>query len=325
MTTAKLIDLRTVDDIARACAIKPIFLTQYVDSQDQMAHYTPIKLRKKGKRRQGEFRVVFEAKFEHLSSFHRSVAMVIANSTKFGDHVQGFLKKRSTKTNAEQHLGVKVLLHADIQGFFDAITTQQVQQAFVEAGANVEVADHLAKACTIDGLLRQGTRCSPSIANLVCHGMDGDLLRLANAHGCTYTRYADDITLSGDDVPADAAVEQVLNKHGFLLRNGKCVRQYQGRSQFVTGLSIADPSAPRLPRKLKRQLRMTMHYIKLYGVEGHFERIGLSDPALRAASLAGLLRYAGSIEPLLVSKWEAILSDAREALILPFGDYSEDY
>lgn len=236
--------------------------------------------------------------------------MIVTNSTVFGDHVQGFLKRRSTRTNAERHLGAKVLLHADIKGFFDAICTKRVVDAFIADGSKVQLANLLAKACTIDGRLRQGTRCSPTIANLVCHGMDQAFLRLARSKDCVYTRYADDITFSGQDVPDDEAVREILESHEFKLRDDRCFRQYRGRCQFVTGLTVADQSRPRLPKRLKRQLRLTMYYIKKHGLDEHFSGVDFGEQIRQEAWLSGMLKYARSIEPQLVKEWQEIFNDA---------------
>lgn len=310
MTTATLKDLKSLDDVARACGIERDFIEAYSNSQNQKSFFTALKLRKRGRRRKGEFRIVFEAREGRLASFHRAMSMIVTNSAAFGDHVQGFLKKRSTRTNAEKHLAANVLLHADIKGFFDAITTEQVMDALVAEGTAVPMADMLSKACTIDGLLRQGTRCSPAIANLVCFGMDQLFLRLARSHNCVYTRYADDLTFSGDQVPSDDSVKEILGSCGFKLRDDQCYRQYKGRSQYVTGLTVADPNLPRLPKRLKHRLRLVMYYIEKHGLADHWKRIGVDDAIQQEAWLSGMLRYAGSIEPQLVSQWQHTFDEA---------------
>ena len=325
MTTAKLTELRSLGDVARTCGVELDFIETYLSSQNQKSFFNVLKLPKHGRRRKGEYRVVFEAREHRLAAFHRSMSMIVTNSAVFGEHVQGFLKKRSTRTNAEKHLGAKVLLHADIKGFFDAITTEQVMSAFVAEGALVRMADVLAKACTIDGLLRQGTRCSPVIANLVCFDMDHSFLRLARSHNCVYTRYADDLTFSGDQVPSDDSVREILERQGFKLRDNQCYRQYKGRSQYVTGLTIADPNRPRLPTKLKRRLRLMMYYIEKHGFADHCIRAGVDNAAREEAWLWGMLKYAGSIEPQLVNRWRDILNEAlsNRGSYEPIPDHDE--
>jgi hypothetical protein len=325
MTTAILINLKSLDDVARACGIERDFIEAYSNSQDQKSFYNVLKIRKRGRRRKGEFRIVFEAREGRLASFHRAMSMIVTNSTVFGDHVQGFLKKRSTRTNAEKHLAANVLLHADIKGFFDAITTEQVRNALVAEGTSVPMADVLSKACTIDGLLRQGTRCSPTIANLVCFDMDQALLRVSRSHNCAYTRYADDLTFSGDEVPSDDSVKEILESCGFKLRDDQCYRQYKGRSQYVTGLTVADPNRPRLPKRLKHRLRLVMYYIEKHGLTDHWNKVGVDESLREEAWLSGMLRYAGSIEPHLVSQWQQIFDGARSNRdpYEPLPDYDE--
>lgn len=304
MTTATLKSIKSLDDIARVCGVERDFIENYANDSNQKSHFYIIQIRKRGRRRTGEYRIVFKAKETRLAQLHRSASMIVINSAAFGDHIQGFLKKRSTRTNASKHLAKKVLLHADIKDFFDSITTEKVRDAFVTEGASVSIADTLAKACTIDGLLRQGTRCGPTIANLVCFDMDSAFLRLARSHDCIYTRYADDLTFSGDQVPSDESVKEILEGRGFKLRDNKCYRQYSGRRQFVTGLNVTDPSHPRLPKRLKRYLRLVMYHVGKRGLNEHFKNTSIDDVINEIGWISGILYYARSIEPELVSGWK---------------------
>lgn len=310
MTKAKLRDLKNLDDVGRACGVEPDFIKAYACSTNQKSYYNALKIPKRGRRRRGEYRIVFEAREQRLAGFHRSMSMIVSNSSTFGDHVQGFLKKRSTRTNAEQHLDTAILLHADIKGFFDAISTEHIREALVAEGTDVALAAVLARACTIDGLLRQGTRCSPTLANLVCHDMDQAFLKLAKSLDCVYTRYADDLHFSGNEVATDESVRDIIERYGFKLRDGRCYRQYRGRRQYVTGLTVSDSTRPRLPKRLKHQLRTAMHYIDKYGLNDHWNHIGAEDYFREEAWLDGMLRFASSIEPMLVVPWRKMFDAA---------------
>jgi hypothetical protein len=311
MTTTKLVDLKTLSRVAQACGVDAEFIAKYVSDRQQRDYYFRIKIPKRGKNRKGQFRVVFQAKEYQLASFHRSIAMIVANSVKFGEHVQGFRKKRSSRSNAEQHLAQALILHADIKSFFDAITTEHVRVAFVSQGVPNDVAEILAKACTIEGLLRQGTRCSPILANLVCTGLDNKLLALAKSHDSVFTRYADDLTFSGDEVPPAAAVKTIVESEGFTLRYDKCKLQRRGRCQYVTGLTVSDDSIPRLPRRLKSRLRLMFHYIEKNGLAAHWNRTGEEHGRRKERWLEGMLKYAASIEPELANGWQDILATAK--------------
>lgn len=313
MTSALLKDLADIHSAARASGVPADRIQNQAKRADQAGSYYCLHIPKRGRNRRGQVRVVYKAKAEWLSQLHRAVAMIVVNSVDLGEHVQGFIKRRSIRTNAEFHLGAKQLLHADITNFFDSITTEQVKLALVSVGTNIEVADTLSRACTIDGLLRQGTRCSPALANLVCRKIDMEMLSLAKSCGATYTRYADDITFSGDEVPESKSVEMILNQNGFRLRDGRCFSQYKGRGQFVTGLSIADGEKPRLPRRLKRRLRLVLHYIEKNGVEAHFANDAKWPVVSSLNELEGMLCFVRAIEPNLARKFYQTLQNSRHS------------
>lgn len=191
----------------------------------------------------------------------------------FPEYVQGFVQKRSIVSNARTHLGQKTLLHADIENFFDSISFEQVLEAFQTLGFREPVGGTLARVCTLNSRLPQGSSASPIIANSVCRHMDTDLNTLAAATRSKFSRYADDITFSGDDVPDEKQVKTVLNRYGFSLREDRCRTQRRGKSQYVTGLTISDPASPRVGRKLKRRLKLELHYAGRYGIEGHIDRV----------------------------------------------------
>lgn len=307
MTAAKLTQLHDLDGLARATGVSSECILLYADSVKQAYHYKLLSIPKRGRKRRGEYRSVYKSLNNELSQLHRSVAMIVVNSCEFKDHVQGFVKRRSIGTNARLHLGAKLLLHADITNFFDTITTKQVTLALVSFGAQPKIADILARSCTIDGFLRQGTRCSPALANLVCDKLDREMLSLAESCKSTYSRYADDITFSGENIPTSDAVEFILKNNEFLIRDGRCYIQKQGRSQFVTGLTIADEVQPRLPRLLKRRLRLILHYINKYGDEAHFSHKANKSVVTSLSQLMGMLSFVHSIEPELAKKLRKML------------------
>lgn len=59
-----------------------------------------------------------------------------------------------------------------------------------------EAATTIAQIACVNGVLPQGSPCSPILTNMVCAPLDNNMMRLAKANGFVYTRYADDITLS---------------------------------------------------------------------------------------------------------------------------------
>lgn len=93
------------------------------------------------------------------------------------------------------------------------------------------------------------------ISNLIGHVLDIHLARLAAHAGCTYTRYADDLTFSSNtqSFPEDIAVRsesdphawipaeplaRLVKKSGFEINAAKTRMQYRNSRQEVTGLVV---------------------------------------------------------------------------------------
>jgi len=297
MTSAKIVDIHCIEELSHAIGTSPVEMSKYLQSHCQVDYYDLMLIPKRGRRRRGEFREVYKAKHQWLAQAHRSVAMIVKNSANFDIHVQGFLNGRSTLSNAMLHMRKRTIVHADLKNFFNAITEVQVEHSFVAIGALPAIASILARLCTIDGYLRQGTRCSPGISNLVCQKLDTEMLNVARVTSSVYSRYADNITFSGDSPPSYEVIKNIVESNGFELRESGCYSQHRGARQFVTGLSVVDEEKPRLPKQMKRKLRLVVHYVSKYG-EGHFEHsLGAPSVTPTMTQLEGMIAYAYSVEP----------------------------
>jgi RNA-directed DNA polymerase len=302
----QFVDLHTEEDLARAVGVPADRIAKYASSPNQADYYVTLAIPKRGGRRREQRRTVYKARSHWLTQLHYWVARLVVKPP-FPEHVQGFVQGRSILTNAKQHLGARIVLHADIAGFFDAITVEQVEQSFALLGSPRRMASVLARVCTIDGRLRQGTRCAPALANLVCRHLDVDLQMIATTTDAWYTRYADDLTFSGDEVPNSDQVRDLLHHHGFELRDDRCYTQRRGHGQYVTGLTVNDAERPRLPRQMKRRMRLVLHFVQKYGVEEHFAWVGKKRGIKDLNALEGWLSFFHAIEPELTAKLRALL------------------
>jgi hypothetical protein len=288
--------LRNDADLATFFGCEEKDIARLTAAGDQSGLYRRMEIPKKHRRHKGGIRTVYKAE-ETLASIQRDLNEALCDKVSFPACVQAFVRGRSIISNARVHVGARKLLHADIQSFFESISAARVEAAFQTVGCRADVAQTLARLATLNGRLPTGSSASPAIANLVCRDLDIDLEQLAGATGCRYTRYADDITVSGEQVPELARVEALLGKHGFALRPGSGRVQTRGKAQYVTGLSVSAPSAPHVPRRLKRRLRLILHYIERFGFEGHAERVHQNVSPLRVLDrLDGTINFVRSVE-----------------------------
>ncbi|EIZ7350267.1 RNA-directed DNA polymerase, partial [Salmonella enterica] len=136
---------------------------------------------------------------------------------------------------------------------------------------NPIVATTLAKAASYKGRLPQGSPCSPVITNFICSIMDMRLAKLAKSLGCSYSRYADDITFSTNkkEFPTELAIHlpegvvlgsilvNEIKRAGFDINDAKTRLSYKSTRQEVTGLTIN--SFVNVDRKYSNKTRALAH------------------------------------------------------------------
>jgi hypothetical protein len=202
--------------------------------------------------------------------------------------VHGFLPGRSTLSNAQMHTNPKLVLKMDVKDFFPTVTLARVRGVFRKAGYREQIATLLALLCTesprevvqLDGqtyyvslgprCLPQGAPTSPGLTNTLCLRLDRRLTGLAKRLGYRYTRYADDLTFSlpkgHENKPHLGSlmglVKRVVEAEGFHVHPEKTRVARSGGRQQVTGLVVNGDGQPRVPRKLRRQMRAAIHNLQ---------------------------------------------------------------
>lgn len=235
----------------------------------------------------------------------------ILEKTPISDYAHGFVKGRSIVTNAEIHLSQKYMLNMDIEDFFPSIMQEIIVSIFKQFGYTEEVASELTKLCCFCGALPQGAVTSPYLSNLVCRSLDAELSEYANNLSCKYSRYADDITISGS-IPLTFAVKDItsiLNKYSFKVNNAKTRIIGERQVKRVTGLIVSD--RVRVPKDFKRELRKELYYCKKMGAFRHLENINASRIVNYQEHLYGKIYYVKMIEPELGQKF---LKDAHDII-----------
>ncbi|MGI0084871.1 MAG: reverse transcriptase family protein [Nitrososphaerales archaeon] len=138
-------------------------------------------------------------------------------------YVHGGISRRSIITNARPHVGAEVVLALDIKDCFPSIGPERSLTVFNELGITGEAARILVMLTTFQFQLPQGTKNSPALANLALRSIDRRLGALAAQYGCSYTRFVDDITISGGRrlLKFRRLVHRIVSSEGFALKNKK--------------------------------------------------------------------------------------------------------
>jgi RNA-directed DNA polymerase len=249
----------------------------------------------------------------------------------------GFIPGRSTLTNARPHAGKAMVVNMDLEGFFPSISFPRVRSVFQRLGYSPAVATILALLCTecprkqvvYDGKtyhvatgprgLPQGACTSPDLSNQVARRLDKRLSGLAAKLGLTYTRYADDLTFSGNDELTSrvgylmARVRHIAREEGFTVNERKTRVLRRNAAQKVTGLVVND--RPGVARKEVRRLRAILHRARTEGLDAQ-NREG--RPNFRAW-LQGKIAYVSMARPEVGAR----LKEQLRAVLPREGDDSE--
>ena len=292
-------------------------LRQLVKSASSYYKYFAIKKRRGGLRR-------IMSPYSELRDVQTWIKENILDKIELPNCVKAFVKGRNIMENAKMHEGRKYILKVDITNFFESIGVRQVYVAFRKMGYDRSVAAWLANLCTAkiedykyeqledqeeiqklfndlyhksEPFLVQGAPTSPGLANIICNRMDKRMMGLANKHGFTYSRYADDMTFSADKkdrLPKVSMIRKVVETEGFHLNDEKIELLHEGNRQIVTGLLV--DNHVRVPGRYKKDIKRHIHFCLKYGGREHFHRIA-PGKAFGKEWLAGRIRYIHSVEP----------------------------
>jgi RNA-directed DNA polymerase len=254
-------------------------------------HYVRFEVPKKS----GGKRLLF-APHKDLAAAQEWILRNVLEKVSVHPAAQGFVKGRSTLSNAAPHAGSDVVVNADLENFFPTITFPRVRGIFKQLGYSGAVATIFALLCTEcprriatyggktlyvaagPRALPQGACTSPALSNLAARRLDSRLAGIADKLGWTYTRYADDVSFSTSGDAAQkvgyllARLRHIAQDEGFVVNESKTRVLRQSVRQSVTGVVVN--ARPGAPRPLVRRLRAILHRAKFEGLakqnrEGH--------------------------------------------------------
>jgi retron-type reverse transcriptase len=148
-----------------------------------------------------------------------------------------------------------MVLSLDIKDFYPHVSPDRVFRIFTGLGFGEQPARILTRLTTWQHQLPQGAPTSTALANLSLIRVDYRISKLAHDQGFSYTRYVDDLTISGGQrIPKFCnLVQRVIESEGFRVRPEKKATMHSGVRQVVTQLVVNDKL--NLPREKRRAIR----------------------------------------------------------------------
>jgi RNA-directed DNA polymerase len=282
--SSRLASLQTITnraELATLLGFKPASLAYILFKIPQPAKYTTFTIAK----RNGGVRII-QAPVPSLKLLQRKLSDLlldcvdeINDATRRRDRAaHGFKRGRSIRTNAKKHRHRRWAFNLDLENFFPTINFGRVRGFFIsnkDFALHKDVATTIAQIACDGNALPQGSPCSPVISNLIAGILDVRLVALAGAAGCTYSRYADDLTFSTNKptfpselaiaVPSvgphiwepSAQLQKLIRREGFTINAAKTRMMYRDSRQDVTGLVVN--SKVNVRSEYRRAVRAMVH------------------------------------------------------------------
>jgi RNA-directed DNA polymerase len=229
-----------------------------------------------------------------LKRLQKSVLVKLLNPIGAHESAFGFLPNKSITDNAAPHVGKRMIVNVDIQNCFPSVAWQLVLSA-LKRDLSTHLSDKsisfLVDICTSDGSLPIGSPASPALLNRVLLNTDKILSKQAELRSCMYTRYADDLTFSGDEkaIKLIGIAKSVLSRIGLQLDPVKTNIFRAGRRQVCTGLVVNEKV--NVPRNIRRRIRAAIHALELQ------KTLHWDGDQMSASSLRGRIEFVRMVSP----------------------------
>jgi RNA-directed DNA polymerase len=219
-------------------------------------------------------------------------------------NAMAYVTDRNIWANAAKHAGSTPILKLDFQQFFPSIKVADWER-FAKRSQNIAIQQGdirlysqimfwgQKKRSTVPRCLSIGAPTSPALSNILLYDMDVALSAEAERIGIVYSRYADDITISGRTVDLIIAFEKLARRYVKAMKQPRLTFNEdkrglykKGQRRLVTGLVVTPIGRISVGRERKRIISSMLHRSS----QDQLDLIGRSR-------LKGLLGFCVANEP----------------------------
>jgi RNA-directed DNA polymerase len=201
----------------------------------------------------------------------------------------GHARRRGVVWTLKRHAGHSHLFHVDLKGFFPSVTPDRVRRCLLGLKVGDDAADVITRLVTYRGELPQGAPTSVAVGDAVLYLIDKRILGIAAEHGLTYSRYVDDITLSGPGALVSRFSTEIVQ---YLEDDGWQLSEEKG------GLYGPDDSHRMLKAIVNRKPNVNDQYYS--GVREQLRgiaRFGIEPSTAELESLAAQVTWIATVNP----------------------------
>ncbi|PVV55984.1 reverse transcriptase family protein [Chryseobacterium sp. HMWF035] len=257
------------------------------------------------KKRNGNLRSISEP-LPSLKEIQNFILKEILYTQKVSKYCKSYIPKKNIIEYLKYHVNEKEILTLDLQDFFPSIKFELIKNFFLQLGYSDEVSYYLSTLTTYcdkqekfddsQRYLPQGASTSPYLSNLILKDFDNNIGKFCK-NRIKYTRYADDLAFSGDNIPSEDIIDFVnkeLEKLSLKLNPKKINFMKQNTPQIISGVVVNNKM--QLPKQQRNEIRQKMYFINRFGIESHLERIQEKRENY-IPHLLGRIQYALNLNP----------------------------
>ena len=267
------------------------------------SQYRELKIPKRG----GGFRTILDPS-EQLREAQRPLLTNVLSRIELPDYLWAFELGRSIPTMARLHIGKRVIYSWDIKSYFDNITQKMVEESLPQEWDS-KVRRLVSELSTYRFYLPQGALTSPKISNIITsRTFGGPLQTYFEGHGGTMTIYADDITVSFDEMKSaefflesDQIVREVLGNFSLRINERKTKLMKYSTRQYVCGVVVNEKTS--IPREKKLLFRAIINNVSRNGFDHEAVKMGLTTTEF-ISHMNGNLNWFKQLNPEVGGRYE---------------------
>ena len=260
-----------------------------------------------------------------LKAYHKFLNLFLFERLPINEEVVfSYRKGFGARDAVDVHKNAKYFFQTDIQSFFQSIDSTLVR-AVIHSGVEFcavsdidKYMDRIIELVCIDDSLPIGFPASAPLSNAVLYQFDNRMEKICSELELTYSRYADDIIVSGQTKGTLLAMDCTVqsNLHAFSSKkffiNKKKTRHFQvGGKVKILGIMILPNGTISADTKKKKELEVLLHFYLTN--KRKFDKM-IADIKARSGKvrdrtedagqeiLSGNINYVDSIDPTYTNK-----------------------
>lgn len=223
------------------------------------------------------------------------------------DVVYSYRKGVSTFDAVARHKQGRYFFVCDIASFFPNLGRKRVELTLSQGRNRTPISDfdlwldRFSELVCPEGGLPMGFPTSPGVSNAALKPFDDALKATCDLRGLVYTRYSDDITISGDSKEALQGIDQLISDMlqaifpgEFSLNRAKSKLLNRGMKVKLLGMVMLPDGSVSVDGAFKKDIEVLLHF-HAKDRSRFLEQVG-NDLQKGERKLAGMINYVNTVD-----------------------------